>query len=146
MKILIVPMAAMAETHGPAQRCRIMAEGFRSAGIEVATCMAGDVNYKEIEGVPNYYLDIPMPLGLPKIIAARLYPAAQKLGITSKKTVDSFDEVLRLTGNLDHDYLKKSVSSIRNAICETCPDAVYSEFNISAIIAAKKEISPFTQP
>ena len=138
MKILVVPMAAMAETAGPSSRCRQLVEGFRFAGIDVATCRAEDVNYKSIDGVQNYFLDIPMPMGLPKPIATRTFPIAQKLGITSKKTVNSFDQVLRFTGNLDYKYLKKSVESVRNAIQEYNPDIVYSEFNISAIVAAKK--------
>ncbi|MBQ9868004.1 MAG: hypothetical protein IJM34_13375 [Lachnospiraceae bacterium] len=32
-KILIVSMPAMAETAGPGSRCRILAEGFKNAGI-----------------------------------------------------------------------------------------------------------------
>ena len=89
MKILIVPMAALAETNGPASRCRALALGFKNAGFEAATCMAKDVNYKVIEDVPNYYLDVPMPLGLPEFYAKKVFPIAQKLGITSKKTVSS---------------------------------------------------------
>ena len=123
MKILVVPMAAMAETAGPSSRCRQLVEGFRLAGIDVATCRAEDVNYKSIDGVQNYFLDIQMPMGLPKPIATRTFPIAQKLGITSKKTVNSFDQVLRFTGNLDYKYLKKSVESVRNAIQEYNPDA-----------------------
>lgn len=142
MKILIVSMAAMAETSGPSSRCRLLAEGFKNAGIEAATCIAKDVNYMTIEGVNNYFLDIPMPFGLPKAIASKAFPIAQKLGIISKKTVDSFDQVLQFTGNLDYRYLKKSVASVRKAIQEFKPDIVYSEFNISAIIAAKKEEIP----
>lgn len=142
MKILIVPMAALAETHGPSSRCGLLAKGFRDAGTEVATCMAEDVNFRSMEGVPNWYLDVPMPLGLPKGIAKRTFPIAQKLGITAKKTVNSFDQVLRFTGNLDYGYLKKSVSSVRKAIREFRPDLVYSEFNLSAVIAARKEEIP----
>ena len=141
-KILIVPMAAMVETAGPSSRCKRLIEGLMSAGMNVATCRAEDVNYKNIDGVKNYFLDIPMPMGLPKPIATRTFPIAQKLGITSKKTVNSFDQVLQFTGNLDYKYLKKSVESIRRAIHEYKPDIVYSEFNISAIIAAKKEEIP----
>ena len=139
MKILIVPMAAMAETSGPSSRCRLLAEGFCRAGFDVATCMAKDVNYKLINGIPNYYLEVPMPLGLPKAIAVRAFAVAQKTGIVSRKTVKSFDQVLQLTGNLEYSYLKKSVASLRAAIQEYDPDIIYSEFNISAIIAAKKE-------
>lgn len=137
MKVLISPMAAMAETGGPTSRCKLLVEGFKDAGIEVATCMARDVNYKEIPGVKNYFLDVPMPMGMPEFIAKRSFPVAQKLGITSKKRVTSFDQVLWLTGNLDYKYLKKSVESFKAAIKEFKPDIVYSEFNISAMIAAK---------
>ena len=142
MKIMIVPMAAMAETHGPVSRCQVLAYGFKEAGFDVATCMAKDMNYREMDEIPNYYLDIPMPLGLPKAIATKVFSLAQKLRVSSKKSVRSFDEVLFLTGNLDYQYLKKSVASIRKAIHEFKPDKVYSEFNISAIIAAKKEGLP----
>lgn len=142
MKVLIVPMAAMAETSGPSGRCRILAAGFKDAGIEPATCMAEDVNYRAVDGIYNYYLDVPMPLGLPELIATRTFPIAQKLGITSRKTVNSFDEVLWLTGNLDYGYLKASVDSVRSAIRMFKPDVVYSEFNISAIIAAGIEQIP----
>ncbi len=142
MKILLAPMAALAETGGPSSRIRLLAEGFREVGIEVATCAAEDVNFREIEGVRNYFLDVPMPMGLPKVIATRTFPVAQKLGITSRKTVTSFDQVLRFTGNLEYKYLRKSVESLRQAVKEFRPDAVYSEFNISAMIAARKEGLP----
>ena len=135
-------MAALAETHGPVSRCRAMADGFMNAGFDVATCMAQDMNYREIDGISNYHLDVPMPLGLPKVIAKKVFPLAQKLGISSKKTVNSFDQVLWLTGNLDKTYLRKSVYSVRRAIQEYKPDIVYSEFNISAVIAAKAEGVP----
>lgn len=136
MKILIVPMAAMAETSGPSSRCRLLAEGFAREGFKVATCRAEDVNYRPVEGIRNYFLDVPMPLGLPAPVAERIFPIAQKTGISSRKRVDSFDQVLYLTGNLDYQYIKKSVDSIRKAIRENRPHIVYSEFNIHAIVAA----------
>ena len=139
MKILLSAMAAVAETAGPASRCRLLDTELAKAGAEVATCMAGDVNYKPIDGIKNFFLDVPMPFGLPKVIATRTFPIAQKLGITSRKTVASFDDVLNITGNINYNYLKKSVNSIRAAIQEFKPDIVYSEFNMSAFIAAKIE-------
>ena len=142
MKVLISSMAAMAETAGPSGRARLLAEHLKNAGIEVATCMAEDVNYKPIEGVNNYYLEVPMPLGLPKAIASRTFPIAQKLGIIERKNVGSFEDVLHFTGNIDYNYLVKSVEDIRKAIADFNPDIVYSEFNISAIIAAKLEEKP----
>ena len=142
MKILVSSMAAMAETAGPSGRARLLAEHFRNAGIEVATCMAEDVNYRPIDGINNYYLEVPMPLGLPKAIASRTFPIAQKLGIIERKNVRSFEDVLHFTGNIDYDYLAKSVQNLRDAIKDFNPDIVYSEFNISSIIAAKLENKP----
>ncbi|MCR5047595.1 MAG: hypothetical protein K6A37_01385 [Saccharofermentans sp.] len=135
-------MAAMAETSGPSSRCRLLVEGFAKAGAEVATCRAEDVNFKPFEGIRNFFLDVPMPMGLPSPIAKRMFPIAQKTGITARKKVDSFDQVLFMTGNLDYGYIKKSVDSVRIAIKEFHTDIVYSEFNISAMIAARIEGVP----
>ena len=139
MKVLISSMAAMAETAGPSGRARLLVEHLKKEGFEVATCISEDVNYKPIEGIKNYYLEVPMPLGLPKAIAAKTFPIAQKLGIIERKNVASFEDVLHFTGNIDYNYLLKSVEDIRKAIADFNPDIVYSEFNISAIIAAKLE-------
>ena len=94
MKVLVIPMAAMAETGGPSSRCKSLAEGFKKAGIDVAACMAEDINFRKMDGIRNFYLDVPMPLGLPRCIATRSFPIAEKLGITARKTVNSFDQVL----------------------------------------------------
>jgi len=139
MKVLICSMSAVAETAGPSGRAKLLVEQIKQSGIEVATCIAEDVNYKAIDDIKNYYLEIPMPLGLPKFIASRTFPLAQKLGIMERKNVKSFEDVLFFTGNVDYHYLVKSVQNIRDAIKDFCPDIVYSEFNISAIIAAKLE-------
>lgn len=139
MKVLVVPMSAMAETAGSFSRTVLLANALKEANIDTAVCLAHDVNYKPIDGVKSYFLSAPMPLGLPKMIAAHTFPIAQKLGITSRKSVNSFDDVLHLTGNTDYKYLKQSVSDIRNAIQDFNPDVIYSEFNISAIIAGKIE-------
>lgn len=139
MKVLLVPMSAMAETAGTFSRTVLLAQALKEANIEVATCAAEDINYKAISGVKNYFLSIPMPLGLPKRIAVHTFPAAQKLGITSRKSINSFEDVLHLTGNISYKYLKNSIDDVRRAIQEFNPDVVYSEFNLSAIIAAKLE-------
>lgn len=139
MKILIVPMAAMAETKGPFSRVSHLAQAFLNEGFEVALCAAKDENYHEIDGVKCYKLDVPVPMGLPKAIGCRTFPIAKKLGLMSKKTVHSFEEVLHLTGAISKKYFKQSIEEIRAAIKEYKPDLVYSEFNLSAIIAAKFE-------
>ena len=94
MKVLISSMAAMAETAGPSGRARLLVEHLKKEGFEVATCIGEDVNYKPIEGIKNYYLEVPMPLGLPKAIATKTFPIAQKLGIIERKNVGSFEDVL----------------------------------------------------
>ena len=139
MRLLIIPMAAMAETSGPFSRCKLIAESASASGIDVATCIAEDVNYSEICGIKNYFLDVPAPLGMPEIIASKVFSVAQKIGLTSRKTVRSFDEVLWFTGNSVYSYLLKSVASIRTTIRNFKPDIVYSEFSLPAIIAAKLE-------
>ena len=45
-----------------------------------------------------------------------------------------------MTGNLDYRYLKKSVSSIRKAIQDFHPDAIYSKFSISAMVFVKPNL------
>ena len=139
MRVLICSMSAMAETAGPYGRARALAESLKDSGIEIATCMAEDINYKPIDGVKNYYLEVPLPLGLPEPIAKRTFSLARKLGIMERKNVESFEDVLHFTGNIDYDYLCRSVENIRKAIRDFNPDIVYSEFNISAIIASKLE-------
>lgn len=75
---------------GPVSRSMALAEYLKSAGHDVATCLAEDVNYKETAGITNYFLDIPMPLGAPKIVGKHIFPIVQKLGITSKKKSPQF--------------------------------------------------------
>lgn len=139
MRVLIVSMAAMAETAGSFSRTALLANALKEANIDTAVCLAKDVNYRPIDGVKSYFLSTPMTLGLPKMIAKHTFPIAQKIGITSRKSVNSFDDVLHLTGNTDYRYLKKSVLEIRKAIQDFNSDVVYSEFNISAMIAGKME-------
>ncbi len=138
-RYLLVPMAAMAETAGSFSRVRLLALSLKERGIEVATCCAHDPNYREIPGIDNYALDVPSPLGLPAWYARYMFPIAQKLGITAAKEVESFEEVLHLTGNTCYRYLRRSVEQIREAIRLFRPTIVYSEFNLSAYIAARAE-------
>ncbi|MBO4531288.1 MAG: hypothetical protein J5767_11700 [Paludibacteraceae bacterium] len=139
MRVLIVPMAAMAPTAGPSYRTRCIAREMQKEGLVVATCQAQDVNYKPIEGIENYYLTVPSPMGMPSFVGTHIFPIVQRLGVNRFRSVDSFDEVLHLTGNTDYAYLKQSVEDIRKAIKAFQPDIVYSEFNISAMLAAKLE-------
>jgi hypothetical protein len=142
MRILIVPMPAMAPTAGPFSRARLLAEAFWAKRFSVALCAAEDVNYRPIPGVPNFFLSVPIPFGLPEGIGLRAFSFAEKLGLPGKKPVRSFEEVLHFTGATAYPYFRKSVSEIRSAIAAFQPDLIYSEFNLSAIAAAKAERKP----
>lgn len=142
MRILLVPMPAMAPTAGPFSRTRLLADAFQARGFSVALCAAEDVNYRPIPGVPNYFLSVPVPFGLPEAIGVRAFSFAEKLGLPGKKPVRSFEEVLHFTGAIVYSYFKKSISEIRSAIAAFQPDLIYSEFNLSAIVAAKAEGKP----
>ena len=139
MKVLISPMSAMAETKGPFSRTVILANEFIKRGHEVALCAAEDVNYHSIEKVKNYYAPIPSLLGVPKFIGSNIFKISQLTGLQRKKKVNSFEEVLHFVGAIDRKHFANDVSCIRKAIQEFKPDVVYSEFRISAIVAAKLE-------
>ena len=137
MRILMVPMAAMAETAGPFSRTQKLAQIFTDRGYEVALCAARDPNFRMISGTENYFLPVPVPMGLPRMIGLHTFPIAEKLGLMKHKTVHSFEEVLFLTGANSYPYFINSIEWIRKAIKDFRPDLVYSEFNLSAIVAAK---------
>ena len=130
-------MGAMAETAGSLSRAVTLGKALKDSCHEVALCVSHDMNYKKPSGLKEYDLETPVPLGLPAAIGTRTFPIAQRLGITSRKEVRSFEEVLKLTGNSCYCYLCKSVDDIRTAARDFEADIIYSEFSISAIIAAK---------
>lgn len=61
MKILIVPMAAVAQTEGPFSRAEALAKCFLKKGMEVALCAGEDRNSRSVEGVTRYPLSVPSP-------------------------------------------------------------------------------------
>jgi hypothetical protein len=65
MKVLITPMAAIAETSGPFSRARALAIGLLQKGYTPAFCAAKDINYQPVQGVQAYFAPIPSPMGLP---------------------------------------------------------------------------------
>ncbi|MDP4121155.1 MAG: glycosyltransferase [Bacillota bacterium] len=139
MRVLIAPMAAMAETSGPFSRSRTLALALRSAGHEVALCAAQDVNYKEIEGIKNYFAPIPMIMGLPSPISKIILRIGSTIDVQQKKTVHSFEEVLFIAGAISKRQFPRDVVAIQKAIRDYRPDIVYAEFRPAAIVAAKLE-------
>jgi len=139
MRILIAPMAAMAETSGPISRARALAIKAKERGHKVAFCAAEDVNYRPVEGIKNYYAPVPSPFGLPLFIGKRMFKIAQTLGVQQRKKVRSFEEVLHIVGAIDRKFFPKDVHYLREAIKDFKPDVVYAEFRIAAIVAAKLE-------
>lgn len=122
MRILIIPLPALAPTLGSQERVRQLIAGFREAGFEVATCAAEDLNFKKQDNIANYYLETPIPMGLPSWLGRNLFQLAAQTGMTARKTVHSFDEVLFLTGAINEGYFQRSVACIRQAIRSYQPD------------------------
>ena len=139
MRVLIAPMAAMAETSGPFSRAAALGMGLLTSGHEVAFCAAEEINYKEVQGIHNYKAPIPPLLGLPMPMAKKMLIVAQKTGVQQKKKVNSFEQVLLFAGVLNKKHFEEDVACIRTAIREYKPDVVYAEFRIAAIVAAKLE-------
>lgn len=139
MKVLIAPMAAMAETSGPFSRTAALCYELMGKGHSVALCAAEDVNYHKVENVKNYYAPIPSPLGLPMFIGKRLFRFTQLLGLQQKRKVNSFEQVLHFVGAINKKHFSKDVFYIRKAIQHYKPNVVYAEFRIAAIVAAKLE-------
>ncbi len=139
MRILVVPLPALAQTNGSQGRVKQLIAGFKANGFEVATCAALDYNFKKQEDVPNYFLEVPIPLGLPSIMGRNFFHLATKLGVSERKTIHSFEEILFLTGALNESYFAKNIECVRMAIRAYQPDIVYSEFNLGSIVAGKLE-------
>ncbi|MFL0166363.1 glycosyltransferase [Candidatus Clostridium helianthi] len=139
MKILIAPMAAMAETSGPFSRAAALCNKLIERKHEVAFCAAEDINYKKIESVKNYYTPIPSPFGMPMSLGKRMFKIGQLLGIQQKKKVNSYEQVLHFVGAITYKHFSEDVSCIRKAILDFKPDVVYAEFRIAAIVASKLE-------
>ena len=142
MKLLLVPMTAMAETAGPFSRARTLAECFLARGWEVTLCAGEDGNARSIPGVSWVPLTVPSPLGLPKAIGSRMFPLAVRLGLPGHRTVHSLEEVLYFTGATAESSFHRSVAEVRAAIQAERPTLVYAEFHLAAIAAAKAEGVP----
>lgn len=142
MKVLIAPMAAIAETSGPFSRAKALAIGLLQKGHTPAFCAAKDINYQPVNGVREYFAPIPSPMGLPMALGKRAFTVAQRLGIQQRRKVSSFEEVLFIVGAIQKKFFTEDVLAIRRAIQEFKPDVVYAEFRPAAIVAAKMETIP----
>ena len=139
MNVLVVSMFALSQMGGPWGRAQAIAAACELAGHHAVLATAADGNCRNPRVADTYELPVPSPLGLPMAIASRTFPVAQRLGIAGRKPVGSFEEVLWLTGNLAYPFLWNSVAALGEVIRERGIDAVYSEFSLPAIIAAKAE-------
>lgn len=137
MNVLVVPMFALSRMGGPWSRAQAIAAAFAQAGHHVVLGVSDDGNCNNPCVPDTLNLPVPSPLGLPMRVASRTFPLAEKLGISGRKPVHSFEEVLWLTGALACDYERLSIGAICDAIAGRAIDAVYSEYSLPAIIAAR---------
>ena len=134
-------MLARSQMGGPWTRAKRVAQAFRDGGHEVTLAWGDDGNCVD-PGGPTLEIPVPSPLGLPEAIARHTFPLASRLGLMGRMPVQSFDDVLWLTGSLDYRYSCVVVEKLREFMRATRPDVVYSEFNLAAIIAARAEGIP----
>lgn len=137
MNVLVVPMFALSRMGGPWSRAQAIAAAFERAGHHVVLGISADGNCHNPCVGDTLDLPVPSPLGLPMAVASRTFPLAEKLGISGRKPVHSFEEVLWLTGALGYGYERESVNVLVDAITDLRIDAVYSEYSIPAILAAR---------
>ena len=123
MNVLVVPMFALSRMGGPWSRAQAVSSAFEKAGHHVVLGMADDGNCMNPCVADKCQLPVPSPLGLPMAVASRTFPLAEKLGISGRKPVHSFEEVLWLTGALAHQYERESVAAICAAIAAHHIDA-----------------------
>ncbi len=142
MRVLVAPMMAMAESSGPASRSRVLASAMVSRGWQVTLCIPEGFCVAIPDGVSAQPVRLPTPLGMPRVVGKRMFPLAQRLGLNRRVSMTCFDNVLWLTGNTNERYLETAVRQLRGIIREGRFEAVYSEFNVAAIIAAKVEGVP----
>ena len=136
LNVLVVPMFALSRMGGPWSRAQAIAVALQQAGHRAVLAMADDGNCANPCVPDTIRLPTPSPLGLPMAVASRTFPMAERLGISGRKPVRSFEEVLWLTGALAHSYERDSVSALCDAIVSLHIDAIYSEFSLPAIITA----------
>ena len=134
-------MVARSRMGGPWSRAQRVARAFRDAGHEVVLAWGDDGNCAN-PVAPTLEIPVPSPLGLPEAIARHTFPLASRLGLMGRKPVRSFEEVLWLTGALDERYTRAAVDALRAHMRAICPDVVYSEFSLAAVIAARAEGIP----
>lgn len=142
MRVLVAPLMAMAESAGPATRARALASAMSSRGWKTTLCVPEGFRGTVPADVSPQPILTPSPLGMPRTIGRKMFPLAQKLGLNRRVPITCFDDVLKLTGNTDRRYLTRAVEQLRKIIQNGRFDAVYSEFNIASIIAAKTEGVP----
>lgn len=142
MRVLVTPLMAMAESAGSATRARALASTMASRGWKTTLCVPEGFTGMVPTNVNVQPILTPSPLGIPRIIGKKLFPLAQRLGLNRRVPITCFDDVLKLTGNTDKCYLARAVEQLREIIQDGRFEAVYSEFNIASIIAAKAEDVP----
>lgn len=142
MRVLVAPLMAMAESAGPATRARALASAMASRGWKTTLCVPEGFRGTVPADVSPQPIRTPSPLGMPRTIGRKMFPLAQKLGLNRRVPITCFDDVLKLTGNTNRRYLTRAVEQLRKIIQNGRFDAVYSEFNIASIIAAKTEGVP----
>lgn len=138
MRILLTPIIFDDTILGSKRRLEIIAKNLIENGNEVAICCLEDQKIS-IDKITYYFVNKPVCNNLQELISEKLYWLSKKSGLYNLKSIETLEEIIKMSGSINSEYLKYDIESIRNIIIEFDPDFVYSEFRIASIIAAKIE-------
>lgn len=144
MNILIAPMSNLTTSYGAMTRCVAVAIKAKKMGHNpIIAAGKDDVNQNQIKrlGIPVIEAPVPIPFGLPRFLGKIFAFLISKIEMPSDKPenalVSGFEQALFLTGATRKAFFKKDILFLREAIDKYKIDAVYTEFRLSGIVAAK---------
>lgn len=144
MNILLTPMSNLTTSYGAMTRCLSVAIKAKEKGHNpIIAAGKDDVNQKQMKslGITVLEAPVPIPFGLPRILGKIFAFFISKIEIPSKHPdnalIKGFEQALYLTGATQKRFFKKDILFLKNIIKQYKIDAIYTEFRLSGIIAAK---------
>jgi uncharacterized protein (TIGR00661 family) len=137
MRILITPEANTAETAGSIVRTSALAAAALDKRHDVAFCAGQDINFNNIDGIKNYYSDIPSPIGVPRFFGRVVYKLYKYFGLQKNEIVEDYETIFHYIGLSSKGFFQNDVVNVCNAIEKFKPDILFTEHRLSPIVAAK---------
>jgi len=144
MNILLTPMSNLTTSYGAMTRCIAVARKAKEMGHNpIIAAGKDDVNQELMKKLEITVIEspVPIPFGLPRFAGKVLAKIISAIDIPYSKPEDapmqSFDVPLFMMGGTKEKFFRQDIKEIRRIIETYHIDAVYSEFRLSGIVAAK---------